>query len=164
MTFTVKGFKVIYSCTKVSNVETTVNKDCGNYMKQMFNTCQNAYKTFYHIIFLEICKSYKIVPKGLYVKKDHCIANPSTEFCNNWHKEKLDYQLRSCDMLIRENVRKLFKLEEDFGGVTKKKVNINFLFKLRFHLDRVEKKQQKVKLKKLRSLSPNSMYKKLLIE
>ena len=38
------------------------------------------------------------------------------------------------------------------------------MFKLRFHLDRVEKKQQKVQLKKLRSLSPNSLYKKLLIE
>ena len=38
------------------------------------------------------------------------------------------------------------------------------MFKLRFHLDRVETKQQKVKLKKLRSLSPNSVCKKLLIE
>ena len=146
-------------------METTVNKECGNYMKQMFKTCESAYKTFYHIIFLEICKSYEIVPKGLYVKKDHCIGNPWTEFCNRWHKEKLDYQLRLCDILIRENVRKLFKLEEDFGWIIKKtEVNINFLFKLRFHLDKVEKKQQKVKLKKLRSLSPNSVYKKLLIE
>ena len=102
----------------------------------------------------------EIVPNGLYVKKDHCIKNLSTEFCNSWHKEKLGYQLRLCDILIRENVRKLFKLEEDFGRVIKKTaVKINFLFKLRFHLDRVEKRQQKVKLKKLRSLSPNSMYK-----
>ena len=146
-------------------METTVNKECDNYMKQMFKTCENAYKTFYHIIFLEICKSYKIVPKGWYVKKDHCIGNPSTEFCNSWHKENLDYQLRLCDILIRENVRKLFKLEEDFGWVIKKtEVNINFLFKLRFHLDKVEKKQEKVKLKKLRSLSSDSVYKKLLIE
>ena len=112
MTFTVKGFKVIYSCTKAFNMETTVNKECDNYMKQMFKTCENAYKTFYHIIFLEICKSYKIVSKGLYVKKDHCIKNPSTVFCNSWHKGKLDYQLRLCDILIRENVRKLFQLEE----------------------------------------------------
>ena len=68
-------------------------------------------------------------------------------------------------MLIQENVRKLFKLEDDFGQVIRKtKVNVNFLFKLRFHLDRVEKKQQKIKLRKLRSLSPNSVYKKLLIE
>ena len=101
-------------------METTVNKECDNYMKQMFKTCQNTYKTFYQIIFLEICKSYKIVSKGLYVKKDHCIGNPSTAFWNSWHKEKLDYQLRLCDILIRENVRKLFQLEEDFGRVIKK--------------------------------------------
>ena len=146
-------------------METTVNKEYDNYMKQMVKTCENACETFYHINFLEICKSYKIVPKGLYMKKDHCIRNPSTGFCNNWHKEKLHYQLRLCNILIEENVRMLFKLEEDFGRVIKKTtVNINFLFKLRFHLDRVEKKQQKVQLKKLRSLSPNSLYKMLLIE
>ena len=99
------------------------------------------------------------------MKKDYCIGNPSPEFCDNWRKEKLDYQLRLCDMLIQENVRKLFKLEDDFGQVIRKfKVNVNFFFKLRFHLDRVEKKQQKIKLRKLRSLSPNSVYKKLLIE
>ena len=46
----------------------------------------------------------------------------------------------------------------------KTKVDVNFLFRVRFHLDRVERKQQKIKLKKLRSLSPNSVYKKLLIE
>ena len=68
-------------------------------------------------------------------------------------------------MLIEENVMKLFKLEDNFGQVIRKtKVNVNFLFKLRFHLDRVEKKQQKIKFRKLRSLSPNSVYKKLLIE
>ena len=56
-------------------------------------------------------------------------------------------------------------MEDDFDQVIRKtKVNVNFLFKLRFHLDRVEKKQQKIKRKKLRSLSPNSVYKKLLIE
>ena len=68
-------------------------------------------------------------------------------------------------MLIQENVRKLFKLEDDFGQLIRKtKVNVNYLLKLRFHLDRVENKQQKIKLKKLRSLSPSSVYKKLLIE
>ena len=91
-----------------------------------------------------------------FIKKDYCIGDP---------QEKLDYQSRLYDILIRENVMKLFKLEEDFGRFIKKtKVNINFLFKLRFHLDKVEKKQEKVKLKKLRSLSSDSVYKKLLIE
>ena len=37
-------------------------------MKQMFKTCENTYKVFYHITFMEICKSYKNVPKDLYVK------------------------------------------------------------------------------------------------
>ena len=116
-------------------------------------------------VFLRICKSYKIVPKGLYAKENYCIGNPSTEFCNNWRKEKLDYQLRLCDMLIQENIRKLFKLEDDFGQLIRKtQVNVNYSFKLRFHLDRVERKQQKIKLKKLCSRSPNSVYKKLLIE
>ena len=56
-------------------------------------------------------------------------------------------------------------MEDDFGQAIKKtKANVYFLFKLRFHLDRVERKQQKIKLKKLRSLSPNSVCKKLLIE
>ena len=135
MTFTVKGFKVVYFCTESSNMETTVNKECDNYMKRMFKTCENAYKVFYHI-FLEICKSCKIVPKGLHMKKNYSIGNPSTEFCYNWPKEKLDYQLQLCDMLIQENIRKLFKLEGDFGQVIKKtKVNVNVLFKLRFHLE-----------------------------
>ena len=162
LTFTLKGFKVIYYCTETSNMETAVNKECNNYMKQMLKTCENAYKIFYHIIFLDICKSYKIVLNGLYVKKDYCIGNPSTEFRCNLRKEKLDYQLRLCDMLIQENNRKLFKLEDDFGQAIKKtKVNVNFLFKLRFHFYRVEKKQQKIKLEKLRSLSPNSAYEKI---
>ena len=73
--------------------------------------------------------------------------------------------MQLCDMLIQENVRKLFKLEDDFGQLIRKtKVNVNYLFKLRFYLDRVERKQQKIRLKKLRSLSPNSVCKKLLIE
>ena len=60
-------------------------------------------------------------------------------------------------MLNQENVKKLFKLEDGFGQVIKEtKLDINFLFKLRFHLERDEKK--------LRSLSPNSMHKKLLTE
>ena len=52
-----KLFKVICYCIKASNMEATVNKEYDNYMKQMFKTCENAYKVFYRIIFLEICKS-----------------------------------------------------------------------------------------------------------
>ena len=89
------------------------------------------------------------------------IEIPKDKF-NNLSKEERDalYSLNNDNTIVI-----LFKLEDDFGQVIRKfKVNVNFLFKLRFHIDRVEKKQQKIKLRKLRSLSPNSMYKKLLIE
>ena len=49
-------------------------------------------------------------------------------FVTTGGSKKLDYQLRLCDMLIQENVRKLFKLEDDFGQVIRKtKANVNFL-------------------------------------
>ena len=38
LTFTVKAFKVIYYCTKASNMEATVNKECDEYMKEIFKT------------------------------------------------------------------------------------------------------------------------------
>ena len=60
MTFTVKGFKVIYSCTKASTMETTVNKGCDNYMKQMFKTCENA-------LFLLLYKKNKCVFSFIYI-------------------------------------------------------------------------------------------------
>ena len=66
----VKGFKIVYYCTQAANMEMTVNRECDNYMNQMFKTCENAYKVFYDINYLEICKSCKVVPEGSYVKKD----------------------------------------------------------------------------------------------
>ena len=32
-------------------------------------------------IYSYIYKSYKIMPKGLYVNKNYCTGNPSTQFC-----------------------------------------------------------------------------------
>ena len=74
-------------------MESTVNTECDNYMKQMFKACENAYKTFYHIIFLEIYKSYKIAPKGLYVKKDHCIGILQRNFVTAGTRKNYDYAI-----------------------------------------------------------------------
>ena len=43
----------MYYCTESSDMETTVNMESDNFMKQMFKACENAYEVFYHI-FLEI--------------------------------------------------------------------------------------------------------------
>ena len=118
------------------------------------------------MIFLEISKSNRIVPKGLYVKKDFFSAEIFIKGILLYlAKGKFDYQWRLCDSLIQENDRELFQLKVDFGQVVRiTKVNNNFLSILRFHPDRVQKKQDEIKKRKLRSLSPNSVYKKLLID
>ena len=62
--FMVKGFKIVYYCTQAANMEMTVNRECDNYMNQMFKTCENAYKVFMTLItwkFANRAKSYQKV-------------------------------------------------------------------------------------------------------
>ena len=45
-------------------METTVNKECDNYMKQMFNTCENGYRDFIILFswrFVDLTESYQKV-------------------------------------------------------------------------------------------------------
>ena len=97
-----KLWKLYYHSTKASNREIIIKKECHSFMKQIFKVCENGYKLLYHSIFLEMCKSCKIEPKGLYMKEDFCVGNPSTKLSYNWFKENLEYQLRLCDLLIQE--------------------------------------------------------------
>ena len=86
---------------------------------------------FFSWRFENITKSYQ---KGFMRRKT--ILHWKSEFCYNWRKEKLGYQLPLCDTLTQKNVRKLFKPADDFGQVIQKtEVNVSFLFKLRFHRD-----------------------------
>ena len=55
--------------------------------QQLFNLAEEVYKSFYHVIFLEVCKSYQIVPDGLYVEKEPCIGNPSKNFLDAWKNQ-----------------------------------------------------------------------------
>ena len=78
--------------------------------QQLFNLAEEVYKSFYHVIFLEVCKSYQIVPDGLYVEKEPCIGNPSKRFLDAW-KNQLEITRSSLrDVLLEEYVEKYFKL------------------------------------------------------
>ena len=35
----------------------------------LYNVLEDAYKTFYHIVLLEVSNSYGIIPNGLKIKK-----------------------------------------------------------------------------------------------
>ena len=101
-------------------------------------------------VFLEVCKSYQIVPDGLYVEKEPCIGNPSKKFLDAW-KNQLEITRSSLrDVLLEEYVEKYFKLEAEFKSVFAKPiVQEDWLLKVRNHLERLEKMLRQKKLKKL---------------
>ena len=69
------------------------------------------------------------------------------------------------DLLLEEHCEKLFCLMDSFWEVTVgANVNLNWLIKIRSHLDKIKKEQEKVKRKKLSSLSRNSNLKKMVLE
>ena len=37
--------------------------------QQIYNVLEKSYETFYHVVFLEVCKSYGITPIGFNIKK-----------------------------------------------------------------------------------------------
>ena len=126
--------------------------------QQLFNLA-DAYKFFYHVIFLEVCKSYQIVPYGLHVEKEPCIGNPSKKFLDA-RKNQLEVTRSNLrDVLLEEYVEKYFKLEAEFKSVFAKHIVLeDWLLKVSNHLDRLEKKLRQKKLKKLRKFCKNDNF------
>ena len=48
--------------------------------QQIYNVLEKSCETFYHVIFLEVCKSYGITPIGFNIKKTPCVGKPSKNF------------------------------------------------------------------------------------
>ena len=44
--------------------------------QQIYNVLEKSYETFYHVVFLEVCKSYGITPIGFNIKKTPCVGKP----------------------------------------------------------------------------------------
>ena len=51
-----------------------------SYTKTCFKKSENIDETFYHIVFLEICKSFHLMPKGLVARKRFCVDGTSKDF------------------------------------------------------------------------------------
>ena len=83
--------------------------------QQLYNLLENAYRTFYHIVFLEVSKSYGIIPNGLKIKKAACIGNVSENFVTSWNLELTKAEVQLMEVLILEHVRKLYAIEESFN-------------------------------------------------
>ena len=69
------------------------------------------------------------------------------------------------DLLLEEYCDELFSIMNSFWvEISGKRVDICWLVKVRGHLDKVKKEQQRTKQKKLSTLSGNSSVKKMVFE
>ena len=73
-----------------------------------------SYETFYHVIFLEVCKFYGITPIGFNIKKTLCVGKASKNFLLLWEKELAAAQFQLTVLTIIESVQKLSDLETEF--------------------------------------------------
>ena len=68
-------------------------------------------------------------------------------------------------MLLQEHCKKLFNLMDIFWCDIKcAELDVTWFFKVKTHLDKLEKIQSKIKRKKLRNMSTNSLLKKMVLE
>ena len=61
-------------------------------------------------MFLEVTKSYGIIPNGLKIKKDPCIVNVSKNFVASWDMQLFKAEIRLMEILNLKHVRKLFAI------------------------------------------------------
>ena len=57
-------------------------------MDELLYHIRKGVKYEHHSLFLQICVESDVVPKGLRIKKDPCIHDPSEEFSNEWKNVK----------------------------------------------------------------------------
>ena len=164
LTFIKKTLKVGILLTEASLAKT--DKECKSYMKVPYKKSEQIYKSFYHIVFLEYCKSFKLMPNGLEAKNKYCVEGvTSKDFKKKWDGNFWDMESKCQDLLLEEHCKKLFYLMNSFWKViVDGDVDISWLVKVRHHLDQTEKEQAKTKGKKLASLSRNSHLKRMVLE
>ena len=90
------------------------NEKCRKYRKNLFKKSESMYKSFYHIVFLEICQSFGLLPKGLVPKKSFCIGHPSREFTEEWQSSVKDMDNKCYNLLLQEHCNKRFLLMGSF--------------------------------------------------
>ena len=113
LTFLKKALKVGILFTEASL--TKMGKEDKSYMKVCYKKSEQIYKCFYHIVFLEICKSFQLMPKGLEAKKKYCVKGvTSKDFKKKWDGNLWDMESKCRDLLLEEHCKKLFYLMSCF--------------------------------------------------
>ena len=114
---------------------------------------------FYHIVFLQVCIAYSIIPDGFTVNKNPCIGKPSKKLISDWEGELLNVESKLRDLVLYEYVEKLFKSEETFNCLIEEfSVQDDWLLKVIGDLEKYEKILRQRKLKKLKKLTKSNEF------
>ena len=60
--------------------------------QQLFNLSEDIYRLFYHIVFLQVCSAYSIIPDGFTVNKSLRIGKPNKKFMSDWEGELINVE------------------------------------------------------------------------
>ena len=66
------------------------------------------------MVFLEIWKSFGLLPKDLVSKKSFCIGHTSKEFTDKWRSSIKDMDNKCHDLLLSEHCKKLCLIMDSF--------------------------------------------------
>ena len=115
-----------------------MEQKCKSYTKTCFKKSEIICKTFYHVVFLEICKSFHLMPKGLVAKKRFCVGGTSKDFQKKWYYNLKETERTWQDLLLEECCDKLFALMDSFWvEISCKRIDICWLGKVRVHLNKI---------------------------
>ena len=137
------------------------DKDIQAGITSCFRSAVKGISYHYHVAFLEVCKSYNIVPKGLVVNKRPFISFSSDELTAAWKETLQATQATLIETLIVGIFRKLTDFEIDFWEemcrVVERSTEEEFsdwAVKLLVYLEKHEKRCREKKCKKLKKLLP----------
>ena len=125
--------------------------------QHLHNLLEDAYRTFYHIGFLGVSKSYGIIPNGLKIKKAAYIGNVSKKFFTSWKLELTKSEVQLMKVLILKHAQKLYAIEKNFDSLYKHHMVQDWLFLTQNHLEKLENAEHQRKLKKLCKISNNEI-------
>ena len=124
------------------------------YCCELFNKAKKIYNYFFHVIFLETCRSYGTFPEGLKINKQPFIKFESETQSTEWNTCIRSTEIDLCKMLEVGLVKNMYALEEDFwkGIETLKNSSSDWWTRVLVYLTKYERKlvkKNKQKIKKL---------------
>ena len=117
-------------------------------MKVCYKKSEQINKSLYHIVFLEICKSFQLMPKGFKAKKKCCVGGTSKDFEEKWDANLQDIESKYRDLSF-------YLMDYFWEATVDVDVDTSCLVKFRKHHGKIEREHAKTKRKKIARLSRN---------